>query len=59
MSSEENNPYPDDKPDLQAAWDEGHATGERNESIPKGRIYDEDDKEQAWIEGYMEGQMAL
>lgn len=59
MSADDKNPYPEDKPELRSAWNEGYATAWRNESIPKERIYHDDDKEQAWVQGYTEGQMIL
>ena len=59
MSADEKNPYPKNKPELRSAWNEGFAAGRRNDPIPEERIYDDDDKEQAWVEGYTEGQMML
>lgn len=59
MSAKDKNPYSTEETELRSAWDEGFAAGRRNEPIPEDRIYDDDDKEQAWVEGYTKGQMTL
>lgn len=59
MSAKEKNPYSKEETELRSAWNEGFAAGRRNEPIPEDRIYDNDNKEQAWVEGYTKGQMTL
>jgi hypothetical protein len=59
MSAKEKNPYTKEEPELRSARNDGFAAGRRNESIPQDRIYDKDNKEKAWVEGYTKGQMTL
>lgn len=59
MSTRDANPYSDENPKLQAAWEKGYQAGEPDEPIPERRAPNKARADLAWMEGYVEAQLEL
>lgn len=54
------NPYDEEEePDLHRAWADGYRAGQADSPVPSGRLYNQDRKSSAWVDGYTAAKLEL